>query len=104
MSNNINQQKEDLKAIIEMGLRVQGVAVAATYAIKTSKQEFLKQLNELLVNFINSLSETEKQDLRKDMDVMMETKAEEFLINLGINLNDQEMTEAVKMLKSLQVA
>jgi hypothetical protein len=93
--------RETLKAALQVGLTVQMVSVVATFAIKKGKEDFLKKLNELILELHNTLSEEEKKELKSDTDAMMEQKAEELVTSLGEELSPEELDAVVKEIKDL---
>lgn len=104
--NQNNQQNQDeqmarenLKAVLQVGMTVQMVSVAVTFAIKKGKEDFLRKLNDLLKEMTESLSEEEKKELREDTDVMIQTKAQELVASLGKDLEGEELEKALEELK-----
>jgi|SRR6185369_4981034 len=99
--NDVTQARETLKAALQVGLTVQMVSVVATFAIKKGKGDFLKKLNDLILELHNSLSDEEKNELKSDTDAMMEQKAEELVTSLGEELSPEELDTVVKEIKDL---
>jgi hypothetical protein len=100
-SDESTKAREDLKAVLQVGLTVQMISVIAAFAIKKGKEDFLKKLNDLLLEFNTSLSEDEKKELKDDTDKMIETKAEELVESLGENLSEDELKTAIDEMKNL---
>lgn len=99
--NKKDEQTQDLKAVLEVGLAVQTIAVIVSFCIKRNKLEFLSKLNELIASLNNSLSDEEKKELRSDLDRMIKQKSEDFLIQLGSELTEEEINKALSELKSI---
>lgn len=93
--------KENLKAVLQVGLTVQMVSVIVAFAIKKGKEDFLKKLNTVLLEFNQGLSEEEKKELTEDTNRMIDTKAEELVESLGETLSPEELDEAINEMKQL---
>jgi hypothetical protein len=100
-TDEVSQARETLKAALQVGLTVQMVSVVSTFAIKKGKEDFLKKLNDLILELHNSLNEEEKKELQEDTNAMMEQKAEELVTSLGEELSPEELDTVVKEIKDL---
>jgi flagellin-specific chaperone FliS len=100
-TDEVSAARETLKAALQVGLTVQMVSVVATFAIKKGKEDFLKKLNDLILELHNSLSDEEKKELQDDTNAMMEQKAEELVTSLGEELSPEELDTVVKEIKDL---
>ncbi len=78
------------------------ISVIAAFAIKKGKEDFLKKLNDLLLEFNTSLSEAEKKELQEDTNRMIEIKAEELVTSLGEELSPEELDQVVDEMKNLE--
>jgi flagellin-specific chaperone FliS len=96
-----DEQKKNLKAVLEVGVTVQAISTIVAFCIRTGKTEFLTKLNKSIAELNKTLTDEEKQDLRKDMDAAMDQKAKEFLTELGAELSEEELDKIVSELKSL---
>lgn len=93
------EARENLKAVLEVGIAVQTIGVTITYAMKKGKEDFLKKLNDLLVEFQNGLSEDEKKELGEDVNTMIDQKADELIKSLGEELTEEELEAAITEIK-----
>ena len=96
-----DEQKKDLKAVLEVGVTVQAISTIVAFCIKKGKTDFLTKLNGLIEELNKTLTDEEKEELRKDMDAAMDQKAEEFLTELGTELNEEELDKVVSELKTI---
>jgi hypothetical protein len=99
--SQVTTAREDLKAVLQIGLTVQMISVITTFAIKNGKEDFLKKLNELLLEFNTGLSDDEKKALQEDTNKMIETKSEELVESLGESLSEEELKSAVDEMKNI---
>ncbi len=100
-TDEVKQARETLKAALQVGLTVQMVSVVCAFAIKKGKEDFLKKLNDLILELHGTLSEEEKKELQEDTNAMMEQKAEELVTSLGEELSPEELEQVVGEIKSL---
>lgn len=100
-NTDVNVARENLKAVLQIGLTVQMVSVIVAFAIKKGKEDFLKKLNGLLLEFNGGLSVDEKKELQEDTNRMIETKAEELVESLGETLSEDELKQAVDEMKQI---
>ncbi len=91
--------KDDLKKILQFGLTVQAMAAVWVFAVRKNKTDFVTEINAKMENFVNSLSEEEKQELDGDLKNMVEQKTEEFMSGLSQKLTPEQVEEVVKTLK-----
>lgn len=101
--NDDREKKEELKAVLAAGVAIQSISAIVAYALQSGKTEFLKELNVLLLRFQQSLTEEEKQELKIAIEKAVNERAAEFLLTLGAKLSEDELTEALKMLKDIGV-
>lgn len=93
--------KENLKAILQVGLTIQMVSVIVAFAIKKGKTDFLTKLNELILEMSKTLSDDEKKELQTDTDTMIAQKADEMIKNMGENMSPEELEQAISELKDI---
>lgn len=96
-----DEQKKDLKAVLEVGITVQVVSTIITFCIKKGNTDFLTKLNELIAELNKTFTDEEKEELKRDTDAAIDQKAEEFLTELGAELSEEELDEVVSELKSI---
>ncbi len=97
----LESAREDLQAVLQVGLTVQMVSVIVAFAIKKGKEDFLKKLNDLLLEFNQGLTEDEKKELSEDTNQMIETKAEDLVESLGEQLSEEELKAAIEEMKQI---
>lgn len=90
-----NEARENLKAVLEVGIAVQTIAVIVTFAIKKNKEEFLRKVNDLFVEFQKSLTEEEMKELGEDINMMIDQKAGEIAKSMGEELTEEELNAAL---------
>ena len=100
-SQKTNNDKQILKKILETGLGIQAIGVVATFALKKNKVELLRKLRQEIENFVNNLRDDEKKELREDLDLMLENKADEFTDELLKQLDESEMQKVADELKTV---
>lgn len=100
-NNDAKIAKENLKAILQVGLTIQMVSVIVAFAIKKGKTDFLTKLNELILEMSKTLSEDEKKELQTDTDTMIAQKADEMIKNMGENMSPEELEQAISELKDI---
>lgn len=100
-TDEVRDARETLKAALQIGLTVQMVSVVTAFAIKTGKEDFLKKLNDLILELHGTLDEEEKRQLQDDTNAMMEQKAEELVTSLGEDLSSEELEQVVGEIKNL---
>ena len=101
MMDKVNEEREDLKAVLEVGLTVTTIGTIVSYWIKKEKNVFLQKLNELIAEFNKTLNDVERRELRDDLDRAIDRKAEELLTELGAELSEEELDQVVSELKIL---
>ena len=101
MMDKVNEEREDLKAVLEVGLTVTTIGTIVSYWIKKEKNVFLQKLNELIAEFNKTLNDVERRELRDDLDRAIDRKAEELLTELGAELSEEELDQVVSELKLL---
>jgi hypothetical protein len=85
----------DLGQVVEVGLRLQAVLVVLALAIKLGKTELLTDVNAAVEKFVAGLSEPEKEELKKDMNAMMDQKADQFVDELSKTLKPEEVDKVI---------
>lgn len=100
-ADEVSEARENLKAVLQVGLTVQMVSVVVAFAIKKGKEDFLKKLNDLILELNGTLSEEEKKELQENTNRMIEIKAEELVESLGVTLSEEELKYAVDEMKNL---
>jgi len=98
---DVSEARENLKAALQVGLTVQMISVVVTFAIKKGKEDFLKKLNDLVLELHSGLTDDEKKELQEDTNIMMDQKAEELVESLGEQLSPEELETVVKEIKDL---
>jgi microsomal dipeptidase-like Zn-dependent dipeptidase len=93
--------KENLKAVLQVGLTIQMVTVIVAFAIKTGKTDFLTKLNEIILEMSKSLTDEEKKELQQDTDSMIAQKADELVKNMGDTMSPEELESAINDLKEI---
>lgn len=88
-----------LKSILNVGAQVATLEAIFVYAIKKGKTEFLKSLDGLTKDFIQNLSEEEKKELNKDIDIILNKKAEDLVVELSSELPEEEVRKVLDGLK-----
>jgi hypothetical protein len=96
-------EQNNLKSVLELGLTLQTVLAIIAFGAKNGKEEFLKKLNDLLVEFQGSLNDDEKKELKADVDRMMDQKAEEFLTQVGLEAGEEGIDKAVEEIKKAAI-
>lgn len=96
-----NTERENLKAVLQVGLTIQMISVAIAFAMKKGKEDFLKKLNDLLLELNNGLSDEEKKELGEDTNRMIDQKAQELVTSLGEQLSEEELKAAIEEMKNI---
>lgn len=95
--------KENLKAVLQVGLTIQMISVVIAFAIKKGKTDFLTKLNQIILEMSNALTEEEKKELQEDTDTMIAQKADEMIKLMGENMSPEEIVQAISELKDIIV-
>ncbi len=96
-SNDVS--KNDLKNVLALGLTVQSWSVILVYALKKNKTSVVQSVTKILNEFVESLADSEKEELEADMKAMVSQKSAEILAGLNENLSEAEMVEVIKTIK-----
>jgi len=99
--NEETKAKEELRSVLRAGVVVQTISAIVTFALQYGKSDFLKKLNELLLDFQKNLPEDEKSKLKEMVKTAISERSAEFLLKLGTELNENELEQALKLLQTM---
>jgi VIT1/CCC1 family predicted Fe2+/Mn2+ transporter len=94
-------EKEQLKQVLAAGVVVNTITAIVSFAMQTGKTDFLKRLNILIADFQEQLSGEEKEILKEGIKEYLAKKSEDFLVEMGTKLNDEDLEKTLKMLQEL---
>jgi hypothetical protein len=96
---NQSDKSQNLKSILNIGSQTATLEAIFVYAIKKGKIEFIKTLDNQVKGFWDQLSEAEKQELRDDVNTMLNKKAEDLVVELSSELPEEEVKKVLSDLK-----
>lgn len=100
-SQSTEQSREQLKAILQVGLTIQMISVVIAFAMKKGSEDFLRKLNDLLLEYNTHLSPEDKKELADDTNRMIDQKAQELVESLGEQLSPEDLQSVIDEMKHI---
>lgn len=98
------QARENLKQILRVGVTTQTIAGVVSYALTAGKKDFIEELDGVLKKFTESLSDQEKAEVKKVVEVMVDGKLQEMMMQMGEKLSEEELADALKVFEEIAQA
>lgn len=98
-NDNFQDAKEKLKAVLQFGLTTSLISVMIAFAIRKQKMDFISNLNKIILEMQNSLTEEEKKELQNETDALISQKAEEMIKLVNENMDPEDVAYVISELK-----
>jgi len=95
------EYKNNLRQIIDIGVKSQTVAAVFSYAATKGKNAFLKNIDSLVDQFVKGLSEDERKELQEAVSSMLRKRAEDLVVELGSEFSEEEVRRVLSEIKAL---
>lgn len=85
-----DKQKQEILNLMGLGIYAQYLGVIFGFCLTHNKQEQVKKITQMVVDFEKSLSEEEKGELKQEFEKMLEVKVDEIASNLNGQMSPEE--------------
>lgn len=98
-NNSFQDAKEKLKLVLQFSLTLDLISVMIAFAIRKQKLGFVANLNKIILEMQNSLTEEERKELQKETDTLISQKAEEMVKLVNKNMDPEDIAYVISELK-----
>lgn len=98
-NDSFQDAKEKLKVVLQFSLTLDLISVMIAFAIRKQKLDFVANLNKIILEMQNSLTEEERKELQNETDTLISQKAEEMVKLVNKNMDPEDIAYVISELK-----